>query len=286
LNGLDHVQAVLLGIVQGLTEFLPVSSSAHLVFAQKIMGLDPSCTEILFFDMLTHVGTLAAMTVVFAPALKSYGRRLWRELSGGPTLRRIAWRFAWLGIVASIPTAAIGLLFKDFFEASFNRPRQTGIELMITGMMLAAMIRVPRGRRGWSAFRNWHAFLIGTAQALSILPGISRSGATIFTACLCGLRRRWAADFSFLIAAPAIVGATVIKWKDALDLPVETSRELAWSPILVGTLASFAVGVLALRMLLRTVQRSRLHLFAPYCLIVGLLAVVGFFGQRAGVSVP
>jgi undecaprenyl-diphosphatase len=311
LSDLTLTKAVILGVVQGLTEFLPISSSAHLAFSQKLLKLDPSSHTILLFDMLTHVGTLVSMAVVFGHTLKKYLLRLVRECSpswgrpndrattavraslgrGEPevaaamvatsanTLRRprLACRFLMLGIVATIPTGVIGLAFKDMFEASFGRTRQVGVELILTGFLLVIVAWLPRGRKGWRRFTWFHAFLIGLGQAAAILPGISRSGTTISTAAYCGLRRRWAGDFSFFIAVPAILGATLLLVKDAFALPKDELAGLPWGPMLWGSIVSAAVGTFSLWLLIRMVQRSHLHWFAPYCWIVGLLAALGLF---------
>ena len=279
MSDLSYVKAVILGAVQGLTEFLPVSSSAHLVLAQKQLSLDPSSKTILLFDMLTHVGTLIAMAIVFGGALIRYLKRLASETSPGFSGSRLAWKFMLLGIAATIPTGIIGVMFKDAFEASFDRPVQTGIELIITGVLLAVTVRLPRGKKGWREFGFLHAIVIGVAQSIAIFPGISRSGATICTATYCGVRRRWAADFSFFIATPAILGATVLMLKDAFELPKAELAGLPWGPMIAGSVVSMLVGAWALWLLLKLVRRSRLHWFAPYCVLVGALAMSGFFSQ-------
>ncbi len=276
MSELGHAKAVLLGALQGLTEFLPISSSGHLALAQRWLHLDPASTQMLLFDVLVHCGTLLAVLIVFAKPAGRFCHRLLGESGRSWPGKRYAWRIVLLAVAANAVTAVIGLAFKDRFEAAFDRPIWIGACLLITGALLAALRwrEIPisrrwRPRRGWKDFRWWQAGLVGTAQAFAILPGISRSGATICVAGYCGLRRRWAAQFSFLIAVPAICGATILKVRDTLELPSEQLGEVPWSPAIVGSVVSLVVGVLALKLLLDAVQRAKLHYFAPYCWILG-----------------
>lgn len=271
---LDYLRALILGVIQGLTEFLPVSSSAHLVVAQKWMGLDPESLPLQLFDGFSHIGTLIAVAYVFLHPILRYLRRLLAETKSTWTGRRYAMKIAGLGIVASIPTAAIGLGLKRILEAAFGNMLEVGIELIITGGILVLMAWIPRGQRGWRDFSWWHAFLIGVAQGVAIFPGISRSGATICTAAFLGIRRRWAVEFSFLISFPAIVGATMLVFKDSLVLGGGPFDALPWGPILVGSLASLVVGVVSLRLLIGAVRRAKLHYFAVYCWLVGVAIVL------------
>ncbi len=273
MTGLDYFNAALLGAIQGLAEFLPISSSGHLALTQRMMGLDPAGGEMLLFDVLAHLGTLIAVLIVFWRSATRFARRLTRELGGHVTGRRNACRVALLGIVATIPTGAIGLGFKDKFEAAFDNPTTIGVCLLITGVLLAVLVKAQRGRRGWKDYRWWEAALVGIAQGMAILPGISRSGATICMASYCGWRRRWAAEFSFLIAVPAIAGGTLLKITDTLDLPSEVLQSVAWGPILFGSAISLVIGIFALKILLDAVRRAKLHYFAAYCWLVGLMVL-------------
>lgn len=282
---LSYLHAIILGVVQGLTEFLPVSSSAHLALTQKWLGIDPSSGTVLLFDLLTHIGTLFAMALVFGTTVQRYLVRLLAETRTDWKGGRAAWRFLWLGVLAMIPTGVIGLAFQDLFEDSFNRPRQIGVELCATGVLLGITARLARGRIGWRRLAAWHGLVVGLAQALAILPGVSRSGATICTATYCGIRRRWAADFSFLIAVPAILGATVLKLKDAGEQLGGAWGDLPWGPMVVGSIVSAIVGAVALAWLLRVVRRAQLHLFAPYCFLLGMLAIGGVFSDPAPAGV-
>ncbi|MHC4697451.1 MAG: undecaprenyl-diphosphate phosphatase [Planctomycetota bacterium] len=158
---------------------------------------------------------------------------------------------------------------------SRSKPRWIGAALIITGGLLAVMKVLPRAKRGWKDFRWWQAVLVGVAQAGTIMPGISRSGSTICIASYLGLRRRWAAEFSFLIAVPAIVGAALVKLKDTLELPRAVFETIPIGPVVLGSAAALLTGVLALIILLNAVRRAKLHYFAPYCWLLGALLVCG-----------
>jgi len=275
VSELDYLQAVVLGIVQGLTEFLPVSSSGHLAITQKYFTLAPEGATMLLFDVLAHLATLIAVAIVFASPIGRFVRRLSVETSGSWHRPRYAWRIVMLAVAASVPTAVIGLTLQETFEAAFGKPRWIGVCLIVTGIMLAALAVVARGRRSWKRFWWWQAVLVGLAQSAAILPGLSRSGTTICMASYLGLRRRWAAEFSFLIAAPAILGGTLLKVRDTLSLPANVLSAIPLGPVIVGSLVSLVVGVFALILLLGAVRRAKLHYFSVYCLILGALVATG-----------
>lgn len=273
MNELGLVQAIILGAVQGLSEFLPISSSGHLAIVQRWMGLQPDSHNLLLFDVLAHLGTLLAVFVVFRTSIVSFIRRLRVEAGGHCPGRAVAWRIVWLAGIATVTTAAIALPNKDLFQAAFGEPIWIGGFLMGTGVILAGTRFVKPGRRGWREFCWWHAVLIGIAQACAILPGISRSGATICTALYGGIRRRWAGEFSFLIAVPAILGATLSMVADMGESVAADGPAVV--PIAAGVIVSFITGIVALRWLMSIVRRGRLSYFAPYCFVVGLLVVLG-----------
>ncbi|MGB2984927.1 MAG: undecaprenyl-diphosphate phosphatase [Phycisphaerae bacterium] len=275
MSELDYVSAILLGAIQGLTEFLPISSSGHLALIQRWLDLDPDSTPMLLFDVLAHLGTLVAVGVVFAEQARRFVHRLVRESSRSWSGKRYAWRIALLAVAATVPTAVIGLAFQETFESAFDRPMWIGVCLITTGALLAVLAKLGRGQRGWKDFRWWQALLVGIAQGFAILPGISRSGATICVASYCGLRRRWAAEFSFLIVVPAIAGGTLLKVKDTLNLPAEQLAAVAWGPLVVGSILSLTVGVFALKLLLGAVRRAKLHYFALYCWVLGAVVLLG-----------
>ncbi|MFQ5413403.1 MAG: undecaprenyl-diphosphate phosphatase [Phycisphaerae bacterium] len=273
MDALGYGDALLLGLVQGLTEFLPVSSSGHLALTQTWLGLESGSDTLLLFDVVAHFGTVLAIMVVLGRSGMVFLRRLWAERAAAWRGHRHACHVMVLCLAATVPTAAIGLGFKDKLESAYDDPGIIGLCLLLTGSLLALMAVVPRPRRGWKQFGVWRAALIGVAQGLAILPGISRSGATICAALGLGLRRRWAAEFSFLIAMPAICGAVALKIKDTLDLPAAALADTPWGPILAGSVVSFATGVVALRLLLAAVRSANLHFFAIYCWLLGALVL-------------
>lgn len=262
---MSPVEAAVLGIVQGLTEFLPVSSSGHLVLGQRLLGVqEPS----LLFDVAVHVGTLIAVLAVFRQDLWEMAQGLWQR---GPEGRR-GRRLIWLVAVGSVPTAIIGLVFKDHFEAMFSSTLTVGISLLITGSLLMVTGIVPVGRRGTERTGAGRALIIGIAQGTAITPGISRSGATIATALLLGVDRKLAALYSFLLSIPAILGALALQLRD-----VGSSPASPWGILVLGGAVAGVTGYAALRILLRVVQAGRLHWFAPYCWALGLAALAWSF---------
>ena len=275
MNGLDLLKAALLGIVQGLTEFLPVSSSGHLAIVQAWLDLDATSISLLLFDVFAHVGTLVAVLIVFRRQIARFLVRLRLETRGSYQGSRVACRIVGLAIAASIPTAVIGLTFKDRFEEAFGRQMWIGAALACTGAILAATRVLPRPKLGWRQFTWWHAGLVGLAQGLAIMPGISRSGTTICIALMLGLRRRWAGEFSFLIAVPAILGATVLKVADAMQTVADNGQSIVWAPIAVGALLSFVAGIGALMGLLAVIRRAQLHYFAVYCWLLSAAILTG-----------
>ncbi len=275
MTQLDYARAAAIGAIQGLTEFLPISSSGHLAVVQRWIGLDPVSGDMLLLDVLVHLATLVAVGVVFAVPARRFARRLAREASRSGTTQCYAWHLIGYAALATLVTGSLGLIFQDAFESAFDEPALLGACFIVTGGLLAAT--APRRRRvhGWKELRWWQAALVGFAQAVAILPGISRSGSTIAVALFFGLRRRWAAEFSFLIAVPAIIGGAAIKIKDTIQLPQAQLVDIPWGPILLATLVSAAVGVVALSILLNVVRRAKLHLFAWYCWLVGTLILTG-----------
>jgi undecaprenyl-diphosphatase len=270
---MEIYQAFVLGVVQGLTEFLPVSSSGHLVLFQHLFGLhEPE----LAFDISVHMGTLAAVLFFFRNDLRQIVSALFRipaALGNHGTVSNLLARdehvrMALLIVVGSIPTAILGLLFKDVADRLFSSVALVGAALLITAVLLW-LTRI-RGRSGTGILgcAVTAALAIGLVQGLAIVPGISRSGATIATGILLGLNRETAARYSFLLSIPAVFGAGLLGAKDLMGtgaLPVS---------VVVGTLVSCIVGYGALRMLVYIVNQGRMHLFAPYCVIVGVTGLV------------
>ena len=267
-------EAILLGILQGLTEFLPVSSSGHLVLAQQFLGLKE---PLVFFDVMLHVGTLAAVLVAYRDAIKRLvvgglstlgGTQFWRQ--PGETLNTSTeLKFIGLILLGSIPTGLIAVLFKTELESFFDEVRLVSMMLILTGVIL----QLPRLRRekadnAVGQLKTWHAPLIGIAQGCAITPGISRSGTTISLALFLGIPAKTAAEYSFLLSIPAILGAVVLKIRDVGDTSV---------PLHImgtGMLASFIVGYIALRFLLVMLNRGKFSVFSYYCIALGLTSLL------------
>ncbi len=265
---------IVLGIVQGVTEFLPISSSGHLVLLQ-VFWRQPQlgAEKLLLLDATVHFATLLAVLWIFRSRVVQLLRvplsyvvpiKLTdRERADGIRL----W---WLLLIGTIPTAVIGLLLQQQIERAFTSALAVGISLLITGVLLFFAGRHAVNNRSLSKMRIWDAFIIGTMQGLAIFPGISRSGFTIGAGLLLGLRQELAAEFSFLLAIPAILGAMLI---EVLKIHREQISSSLFGPYLVGGLFALITGIIALRWLLRLLQRGRLGYFAYYCWGVGIFAL-------------
>ncbi len=254
--------AMLLGAVQGLTEFLPVSSSGHLVLFQQFL---PVPGDPVAFDLVLHLGTLMPVFWVYRASLLE----IIRDFVGGEGgwLERKGVRLgAWV-VVGSVPTAAIGLAFEDLFTHLFANTLSVGIAFFVTAALLYGTRFAPGGDTDESSMKWWHAVLIGVVQGLAITPGISRSGSTIALALFLGMNREYAARFSFLLSIPAILGAFLLK---ASDLTVTGA---ALPPLVGGFIAAAAVGYVALVVLIRLVKSGDFSRFAWYLIGVGILSI-------------
>lgn len=269
---MDAAQAFALGILQGLTEFLPVSSSGHLVLLQNLFGFEE---PELLFDICLHIGTLAAVCVIFyrdivellrtlfrLPSLSSAHGGFWSLLAEHPEARMIA-----LIVVGNVPTVALGLLFHQVIDTIFGSVLIVGGMMLVTGTILWMTRWAPADGRSVTLFTAKDALIIGLMQGLAILPGMSRSGVTISTALFLGINRELSGRYSFLLSIPAIVGALV------LELNSGISHSIPIGIIIFGTLTAAVVGSVALVILLSMVKRGHLHRFSPYCWIVGGVAI-------------
>jgi undecaprenyl-diphosphatase len=259
------VDTILLGILQGATEFLPVSSSGHLVLAQHLItGFSQPG---ILFDVLLHLGTLVAVIGYFWRDLYGLATCLWRHDPAAATERRLLG----LLIVGSVPTALIGLTFKDWFEQLFEAPALVSAMLLVTGTLLFIANRFRPGSRRERALTVTDAVLTGVVQGLAIIPGISRSGSTIATLLLRGISAETAARFSFLLSLPAVGGATLLSLRELDRLP---TGEL---PLyLAGAGVALLVGLLAIHLLLGVLRRRQLGWFAVYCWLAGAVGLAVF----------
>ncbi len=242
-------EAIISGIVQGVTEFLPISSSGHLVILHNLIGLkEPQ----LVFDIFLHLGTLAAILVVF-----------WNDTIDIFNTKKKTGFFILLGTVA---TVFFILVFGKRIELAFSNVKLVGAMLIVTGVWLIFGNFVRFGTEGLSGFK---AILIGLAQGIAALPGISRSGVTISTGLFLGLGGKSAARFSFLLAIPAIIGAFLLKIKDDAFAGFSIN-------CIFGLITSCIVGILSLKLLLRLIYKNRFHLFGVYCIVAGILVLLFF----------
>jgi undecaprenyl-diphosphatase len=258
--------ALLLGLLQGFTEFLPISSSGHLVLAQSLIP-DFSQPGVLF-DVTLHIGTLIAVILYFWKDLWALALSLFSPLDEERADYR---RLLWLLIVGSIPTAVIGLLFRKQFEGMFTDIRGTGVWFIITGILLFLTDRVSGKGRQLSEMSFLDAVVIGIAQGLSIIPALSRSGATIAAGVFLGLERELLVRYSFLLSIPAIAGAFVLELVAHRHDAMTSADLLAYG---IGTLAALVVGYWSIAVLLNMTRSRQLSVFAYYCWIVGALTLL------------
>ncbi len=252
------MELVILAIVQGIAEFLPISSSGHLVLVGWLLG---ETSESATVEIILHTGTLASILVV-------YWRRILNLISSD---RRVIP----LLVVGTIPAVLVGLPLKMYAESALKSPILAGSMLLVTGMLLLGLKILRKGEKKYADLSWWQAVGVGCFQAFAILPGVSRSGATIFGGRMLGLSGAEAVTFSFLLAIPAISGASVLAVKDLLE---EGSGGTDIAMLMTGAMISFVTGIFALRWLIRWSTKDRLHWFAFWCIPVGLLTIALYLG--------
>jgi len=265
----DIARAVLLGVLQGLTEFLPVSSSGHLVIGEHLLGVKQPG---VLFEVVVHCGTLAAVFVAYSEDIYkmiiSFGVGL-RDLAGG----RIAWRtflsnpyvrLAGLLVLGTVPVVIIVPLAHDYLTGLFTAVRSAAGLLIVTGLVLLVAELYGRGRRDMPRMTGGDALMVGLAQVAAVAPGLSRSGLTISAGLLLGLQRETAARFSFLLSIPAVLGAVL------LELPDASLEGWDWRVLFAGAAAAAIAGYLAIRLLLTSLRRGSLAVYTVYCWTIAL----------------
>lgn len=272
---MEPVQAVILGAVQGLTEFFPVSSSGHLVIFQQMMGFkEPD----LLFDISVHIGTLAAIVVYFFNDIVNILKSLFFSLFNRTKARAGHFtdseirdvNMAWMIVAGSIPTAMIGFGLQMISDILFSSLLIVGVALLVTGAILPVPRRMKQKKSPDIKLSIKQALLIGTVQGLAVIPGISRSGSTISIALLAGVSRDAAIRFSFLLSIPAILGALMLQlFMDSPEINGATG-----SVIFIGLVTSLIVGYAALSLLVKMVQKGHLYYFTPYCIILGAVVLM------------
>ena len=271
---MDIIQAIIIGIVQGLTEFLPVSSSAHLVFAHNILGVESS----LAFDVFLHLGTLIAVIWFFRwdilKMLKSWWLSIGDILQGRfrQGLRDDPYkRLAWYVILATIPVGIVGVLFEDSIDALFAGALYVpAFFLFVTGTILYLSQRMNSGNINLRNISAKESLWMGLGQACAILPGLSRSGTTIAAGLTAGLEKEFAAKFSFILSIPAIFGAFIFQLKD-----IGSAMDANFLPIFLGFIASIIAGYFAIKWMLDLIQNRSLDIFAYYCWLMGIIVFMG-----------
>lgn len=264
---MDWFNVILLGIIQGLTEFLPVSSSGHLVLAEKVLNLH---SEHIYLEVFLHLGTFVAVLITFWKDLygiiKALASKIFLRAETTASVNYVHLFFCLF--IGTIPAVILGLFFKDYVENAFTNSRFVSLMLVFTGLFLF-FTKFSKARKESVGLLD--SLIIGVAQGLALLPGISRSGWTIGTGLFRGVKGSKAAEFSFLLSLPAIFGASLLKMKEGLhqNLPLETV-ELYF----LGALFAFVFGYLSIKFLLRIIKKGKLEYFGYYCLIVGILGLV------------
>lgn len=287
---MSYIEAIIMGFIQGLTEFLPVSSSGHLALSRHILGLE---LDNILFEVLLHFGTLIAIIAVyfkdvvnlvvegvgiifsFFKYLILKGLSLFdHNIKMNKIINSSYRKFVMLIIVATIPTAIIGFLFEATVEKMYNSLIVPGISLVITGLLLFTTNKLKSGYKKQDTMPMRDAIILGVFQGFAVLPGISRSGSTIVAGLLRGLNKEFAVKFSFLMSLPAVFGAMLLQFK---DIPLADISTVITPQYIVGTIISAVVGYICIKALIAMVQKNKFHYFAYYCWIVGIATIITYF---------
>lgn len=273
---MTYIEAIILGLVQGLAEFLPISSSGHLALLQQFFGIEED--NVLLFAVLLHVGTLISVFIV-------YWKDIWelivelcitiKDIFTGKGLRieeRPVRKLGLMIIVATIPTGIIGIFFNDFFDSLYNSIVPIGIGLLITGCLLILAEKRNNATKRIGEMRYLDAFIVGTVQGIAICPGISRSGSTLFGSLMCNLDREFAVKFVFLMSIPSILGSAVLETPAALEQGMNMAD---LGPIVVGMIVAAVSGLAAIKGMIKIVSNKKLSYFSYYVWILGAF-VVGY----------
>ncbi|MFW5991772.1 MAG: undecaprenyl-diphosphate phosphatase [Halanaerobiaceae bacterium] len=248
---------VILGIIQGLTEFLPISSSGHLVIFQRLLGFD---TGQLTLNVFLHFATLIPVIIIF-----------WDDIRDITLWKREKRYFTTLLIAGAFPTALIGFFLRDVFAVIYTSLYTTGFMLLITGLIIFLVEKIEVRKKNLTDFKYYNAFLVGIAQGLAILPGISRSGSTVAASLFQGLKREDAARFSFVLSIPVITGASLLEMREISVTGLNMEILLATA---TGMLAAALAGYLAIKYFLRVLKQKKLIIFSYYCWFVGILVLL------------
>lgn len=269
---MTNTQAIILGLVQGLTEYLPVSSSAHLVLVPHLMGWQVLPKEAFVFDTLVQLGTLVGVLAYFFTPIKDVGLSVVSGLVKRKPFYNDDAKLGWMVVLATIPAAVIGLLFKDALAAYFSAPAFSCYCLVLTGIFLITAEYMSRNLKNNP--QETDAVFIGFAQSLALLPGVSRSGATIAAGMARGLSRQNAARFSFLMSIPVMLGAALVAGVDLVkDTELLSTLKM---PLILGFLSAAISGYLVIRWFMTFLSQRRLTWFAAYCISIGVAGAFYF----------
>lgn len=262
-----------MGIFQGIAEFLPISSSGHLALLQKLFGINEGN---LFFAEMLHFGTLISIIVVYFNDIKNMiieFLKLMGTIVSGKKIGKLNkyQKLAMLILVGSVPTAIIGLTFEDFFESLFTSMLPIGVAFIVTGILLWLAEKRVFQSKGIKEMSYLDSLIIGTAQGIAIIPGISRSGTTIVTGLLRGLNKPLATEFSFLLALPATFGAGLL---GIIKLVKSDTAMLIDFPLIVGVLLSAIVGIISIKILVKLLNKNKLYYFSYYLWILGVITII------------
>jgi undecaprenyl-diphosphatase len=253
---MDIFQAIILGIVQGISEWLPISSKSHLIIIQQLFGL----VQPAIFDLMLHIGSLIVVIFVF-------WKDIWKLIKGVFTGDKKSIKYVWYMIVASIPVAIIGFVFQKQIEAALSNMYILGFGFLFTALILFlskfTFVRSVKSK----SLNVWNSLIIGISQVLSVLPGVSRSGTTISTGMIIGADKKEVAKFSFLIFIPAILGATLLEFKDIgmiTNIPA----------MIIGMIFTMITGYIALKLLMNIIEKDKFWYFSIYCFILGIIVLM------------
>ena len=272
---MTYIEAVILGLVQGLAEFLPISSSGHLALLQQFFGIKED--NVLLFAVLLHVGTLISVFIIYWKDIWELIVELFitiKDIFTGKGLRldeRPVRKLGVMIIVATIPTGLIGILFNDFFDGLYNSIVPIGAGLLVTGCLLVIAERMGTSNRGIKEMNFRNAIFVGVVQGIAICPGISRSGSTLFGSLLCNLDRTFAVKFVFLISIPSILGSAVMEAPDAIAAGMNMSD---LGPIVVGMIVAAVSGLIAIKTMIKVVSNKKLNYFSYYVWLLGIFVII------------
>ena len=268
---MGYIEAIVLGLVQGLSEFLPISSSGHLALLQNLFEINED--KVIFFAVLLHIGTLVSIFIVYHKDIYALIKELFllfKDIFTGKGLRikeRPIRKLGIMIIVSSIPTAIMGLLFSDYIDKIFGSLTVIAICWIITGFILLFSEKLKNNKKEIEGMKYRNAIFIGICQGLAIMPGISRSGSTIVGSLVTGLKREFAVEFAFLISIPAILGSAILEFPKAIKAGIEPSTI---GPMIVGFLVAAISGYFAITTMIKIVSKHKMRYFSYYVWIIGL----------------